>query len=381
MKVDELWSDEFEGISLLNLIESVEDPRIERSKLYPLEEVLLVALCAMLCNCEGFRAFAIWGEEKIDLLRKIYAFSNGVPSHDTFARVFTLLCPKQFSLLLTRWTEGLRDHLADINHVAFDGKTLRGSRKKGDKHSAIHVVSAFASDCRLTLAQCKAPHKGYGENEAMLEIIDYLRIQGATVTADAASCRRPIAQAIVDKKADYVLALKGNQGDTHEAVEAHFDSKRLREKAHYYEHHDKGHGRIECRKCWATEDLRALSELEAWPHLKSIVCIESERIIGEKQTCERRYYLSSLTANPEQLLKIIRAHWSVENSLHWVLDVTFSEDGCRARTKNAPENMAILRRMVTNVLRKIKKPNETLKGCRIRASANDTKLLHYVSSI
>lgn len=168
-------------------------------------------LCAMVCGYEGFRAFSIYGEEKIIFLKAIYPFEKGIPSHDTFARIFTLLCPKKFSLLLTHWTENLKDNLPGLKHIAFDGKTLRGSRKPNNKHSATHVVSAFASQSRLTLTQCKAPHKGYGENEAMLEILDYLRVSGAIITADAASCRKPIAQAITDKKADYVLALKGNQ--------------------------------------------------------------------------------------------------------------------------------------------------------------------------
>jgi len=332
----------------------------------------------MVCGYEGFRAFSIYGEEKIIFLKVIYPFENGIPSHDTFARIFTLLCPKKFSLLLTHWTENLKDNLPGLKHIAFDGKTLRGSRKPNNKHSATHVVSAFASQSRLTLAQCKAPHKGYGENEAMLEILDYLRVSGAIITADAASCRRPIAQAITDKKADYVLALKGNQGDAFEAVKLHFDTDSLVSKSNFSEEHDKGHGRIECRKCWATEDLRALKGLAAWPKLKSIICIESERNIRGKVSLEKRYYLSSFPAEAKTLLRIIRDHWAIENSLHWVMDMTFAEDGCRARTKNAPENMAILRRLVANVLRKIKKPSDTLKGLRMRASINESRLLEYI---
>lgn len=379
MQVVKELSDKFEGISLLNCLEAVDDPRIDRQKLYPLNEVLLIALCAMLSGCEGFRAFAIYGEEKLGFLKRIYPYNNGVPSHDTFARIFSLLCSKQFSVLLTTWVEGLRHTLGDLQHIAIDGKSLRGSRKAHDKHSAIHLVSAFASETRLTLAQEKAPHKGYGENEALIKILGYLNIQGATITIDAAGCRIEVAQALVNKKAEYILGLKKNQKNAHEAVLEHFGSEKLLDEAVYFEEATKGHGRIELRKCWVTEDLRCLAGLPEWPNIKSIVCIESERHIKTKTTTERRYYLSSLEANAAKTLKIIRSHWAIENSLHWVLDVTFSEDGCRARTKNAPENMSILRRMVANVLQKIKRPGESLRGLRIRAGANEEKLLNYVT--
>ena len=173
------------------------------------------------------------------------------------------------------------------------------------------------------LAQCRAPSKGYGENEALLEILQYLKVPGATITADAIACRRVIAEAILAKKANYVLALKGNQREVHDAVKTHFHSDKFLKSCNFHEDHDKGHGRIESRRCWASEDLRSVSELPAWPGLKSIICIESERIIGDHITCDRRYYLSNLSADAEHLLKIIRSHWSIENSLHWVLDVTF----------------------------------------------------------
>lgn len=381
MHRNELLSDKFEGQSLLNCLEALEDPRIDRKKLYPLQEILLVSLCAMISGCEGFKAFAVYGEEKLEFFKQVYPFTNGIPSHDTIARIFSLICPKEFSILLTRWVEGLRENLSEINHIAFDGKTLRGSRISGKPHSAVHVVSAFCSQTRLSLAQFKAPHKGYGENDSMLEIIKYLKVNGSIISADAAYCRLPIAQAIIDKKADYVLSVKKNQGNMFEAIKSHFDCNNLRNKANYNEHIDKGHGRIEVRRCWVTDDVRCLQGLPEWPNLKSIICIESERNVNNKVTSEKRYYISSTAPDPVKMAKIIRSHWSIENSLHWVLDVTFSEDKCRARVKNAPENMSILRKLVVNLLQKIRKPNESLKSLRIRAAANENKLLNFVNNI
>jgi predicted transposase YbfD/YdcC len=370
----------FEGLSLLNCLDKVEDPRLERKKLYPLREILLIALCAMLSGVEGFRAFEIYGEEKIDFLRRFYAFENGIPSHDTFARVLTLLDAKHFAKLLEIWTAGLRAKIAEIRHIAVDGKTLRGSFEGGKNNSAVHVVEAFASDVRLVLAQVKAAYKGYGENDALLEMLATLDVRHATITIDAIGCQKKVAENLVSKKADYILALKGNQGEMYEAVKDYFEAKSWRGRAVYNETVDKGHGRIEIRRCWVSEDLRCLEELGLWPGIRSIVRVEAERTHRDHTTKEVRYFISSLPADAKRHLHAIRSHWSIE-ALHWVMDMTFTEDKCRARTKNAPENMAILRRICSNILQKMKGEGESLKGMRLRASCNDEKLFQFLGEI
>ena len=247
--------------------------------------------------------------------------------------------------------------------------------------SATHpclAAEAFASDLRLVLAQSRAPYKGYGENEALIEILSTLDVKGATITIDAIGCQEKIVEHLQEKKADYVLALKGNQGSMFEAVESHFAHDGLRGQSSYHETLDKGHGRLEIRRYWVTDDIRCLAGLGSWSGLKSIVMVEAERTQREKTTLEKRYFISSLPKDAPRHAHAIRSHWAIENSLHWVLDVTFSEDRCRTRTKNAPENMAIMRRMCINVLHKIRGSKDSLKGMRMRASCNDNNLFRYL---
>ena len=378
-KIDAL-SEPFEGLSLISCLGSVDDPRLNRKKLYPLKEILLTSLCAMISGIEGFRHFEIYGNEKINFLKRFYEFENGIPSHDTFARVFSLISPKEFLFVLESWVQSLKVYMGHLNHIAIDGKSMRGSRNSiSPNTSAVHVVSAFASETRLVLSQAKAPFKGSGENDALFEILETLDIKGATITIDAIATLDKVASKIIEKKGHYVLSLKKNQGNMYEAAKAHFASTELKEKCDFVETVEKGHGRIEVRRYWASDDIRCFNGLPNFSGLKSMVMVERIRLIKDKEEKEMSYFVSSLSADAEKQSKLIRGHWAIENSLHWVLDVTFSEDRCRARTKNAPENMSLLRKICANLLQKIKKPGESLRSLRIRAGCNEERIVQYLN--
>lgn len=377
----------FEGEALICVLGSIEDPRLDRRKLYPLKELLLVAISAMLCGAESFRDFEEFGEARLVFLRRYLPFANGIASHDTFARVFSLMEPKTFANSLLTWFQSLLP--GDEKQIAIDGKTLRRSFDKAKARSAIHVVSAFASNARLVLAQYKVEEKS-NEIDAIPEVLSLLDLKGKIVSIDAMGCQRAIAEKIVKKKADYVLALKGNQGILHEQASTLFELELSKPASRcvfdFCEELDKGHGRIETRRCWATDDLRCIERREAWAGLKSLVRVESLRENSGKTTTgkitrEIRYYISSLPPNAKQLLSAVRSHWAIENSLHWVLDVTLREDECRIRIKNAPENMATLRRCTTNILQKVKTKNDSIKRMRKRAGWDDATLSRFLGEV
>lgn len=356
---------EFNGVSFLNHFSQLEDPRIERKKLYPLNEIFLVTLTATICGAESWRDLEIFGFEKLDFLRQFLPFVNGIPSHDTFARVFSLIDPKMFGECFIQWVKSLQEVVPEL--ISIDGKTLRRSFDKAHSKSAIHLVSAFASESRLVLAQVKVDEKS-NEITAIPSLLNLLAIKGAIITIDAMGCQKDIAQVITEKKGDYVLALKGNQGALHDQVKDHFELEQKNEfkgvKHDYHSEYDKGHGRIEHRECWTTNQIDWIEGTKDWAGLSSIAMVKSKRIIGDKETTETRYYISSLTSNAQLIARSVRAHWSIENTLHWTLDVTLNEDASRIRARNAPENMAIIRRIGLNLLQKAKPKDMSIKGLR-----------------
>ena len=344
------------GNSIVKHFSNLKDPRINRKKLYPLIEILFIVLCGAICGAESWRDFVIIGKEKEEFFKQYFPYKNGIPSKNTFARVFYALCPVSFKACFIEWVRSLQEILKEI--IAIDGKTLRRSFDKGPEKSAIHMVSAFATQAKLVLGQQKVDEKS-NEITAIPLLLELLHLKGSIVTIDAMGCQKDIAEKIIEKEADYVFALKGNQGTLHDDVKLFFSTESEKAKSVFitdqYDEIDAGHGRIEKRECWVSDKLSWLEQKVEWQHLKTIAMIEETREIGDKKSVERRFFISSLPANAKEIASAVRAHWAVENTLHWVLDMTFREDESRIREKNAAENMAIVRHIALNMLQNAKK--------------------------
>jgi predicted transposase YbfD/YdcC len=352
------------------------DPRIERSKLYPLSEILFVVLTGSICGAESWRDFVLFGKEKLDFMRQHYPFEHGIPSKNTFARVLAALDTEAFKQCFIEWVKSLQTILNEV--IAIDGKTLCNSIDKVCGTSAIHMVSAFATGARLVLAQQKVDEKS-NEIVAIPKLLDLLDLKGQIVTIDAMGTQKAIAKQIHDKGGDYVLALKGNQGTLNDDVRLFLETE-LKKAASTvitdcYEETDKGHGRIEMRRCVVSNQIDWLTQKEQWAGLKTIAMIaETQEIKGKKST-EHRFFISSLPADAKQISSAVRAHWLIENGLHWTLDVVFNEDNSRVRKDNAGENMAIIRHITLNMLNNAKKSfkNVALKALRKKAGwGNET---------
>lgn len=372
--------EEVEALSVEDAFGDLKDPR-SRSPEHPLSELLVVAIAAILSGADSWVGIATWGEAKIEWLRQYLRLANGVPSHDTFGRVFAMLDAKHFEACFVRWVGGLCQGLQG-KVVAIDGKTVRRSHRLGQ--GAIHLVSAYCGALRVSLGQVKTEAKS-NEITAIPELLEALLLKGAVVTIDAMGCQHAIAQKIVQGGADYVLAVKDNQPGLCEALRELFaahDARGLK-TVRFGEHTEigKDHGRIETRRCVVSEDIQWLAQRERWCAIRSVAMIESTRQIGEHSSTERRYYISSLGADAKRLGEAIRGHWGIENSMHWVLDVAFGEDQCRARVKNAAQNFAILRRIVINLLRADPTTKVGAKTKRLKASADDRYRAHILGLV
>jgi len=365
-------SEEFE-----ECFEELEDPRIERKKLYPLHEILFIVLCGSICGAESWRDFVLFGQEKLIFLREHFAFLEGIPSKNTFARVLAALDPAVFRGCFIQWAKGLQKILDEV--IAIDGKTLCNSHEPMTGQSAIHMVSAFAAHARLVLAQQKVDEKS-NEITAIPLLLDLLEVTGQTVTIDAAGCQKAIAQKIHAKGADYVLALKGDQGTLHDDVRLFLETEAAKPASpaidDVYCDVDAGHGRVETRRCLVSRQIDWLQQKPQWAGLQTIAMIEETRESGNTVSTERRFFISSLPANAEKIAHAVRAHWSVENALHWTLDVVFNEDQSRVRKDHAPHNMAIVRHFVLNMLNNAKKSFKGvgLKGLRKKAAWGNSTL-------
>jgi len=341
-------------ISFLQYFEEIEDPRVDRHKLHSLSDILLILFCGVICGAESWRDFSDFGESKIDYLRRFSPLENGIPSKNTFNRVVSSLNHEQFKNCFNNWIKGVQRELGDV--IAIDGKVLRGSFNKATDKSAIHMVSAFSSSAKLVLAQQKVDDKS-NEITAIPKLLKLLELKGAVVTIDAMGCQKAITQDIIDGGGDYAIAVKGNQKNLHEQIKSHFSNTfdmQHHKKVDVATTKIKNRNRIESRMCLATNSIDWLQGKEKWSGLKSILMIESKRTLNGITSCEKRYYISSLEANAEELNRIVRAHWSVENSLHWVLDVVFREDDSRNRLGNTAENMAIMKHVALNQLQSAK---------------------------
>jgi predicted transposase YbfD/YdcC len=310
------------------------------------------SLLAVLAGAETFVDIARFGEKKRDLLRRFRRFADGTPSHDHLGDIFATLDAVAFQRCCVAWVASLTEASAEV--IAIDGKTSRRSYQKKGCKQAIHMVSAFAARQRLVLGQIKVADKS-NEIVAIPKLLDMLAIEGAIVTIDAMGCQREIAQKIVDKKADYVLALKGNQGTLHEDVELFAAEQKAKgfndTKISRHQTVDGEHGRIETRTTTVIHDVAWLRERHAWPGLNGVVMVESARELADKVEHETRFYITSLLSLAGHLGPIVRSHWAVENSLHWVMDMTFRDDECRVRSHHAPANFTTIKHMAHNLIR------------------------------
>lgn len=341
-----------EAVVFLRYFTDLPDSRQPGKVAYPLDEVLLLSLLAVLAGAETFVDIARFGDKKLDFLRRFRPFRAGTPSHDHLGDIFATLDAEKFQQCFADWVAALTGAPADI--IAIDGKTVRRSFEKRAGKAAIHMVSAFAARQRLVLAQVKVAEKA-NEITAIPKLLDMLAIEGAIVTIDAMGCQRAIADKILDSKADYVLALKGNQGSLRDDVAIFAAEQKDNDfkdtTISRDETVDGDHGRIETRTTTVIHDIGWLQERHDWPGLKAVVMVESTREIGEKTQRETRFYITSLALPARQLGPIVRSHWAIENSLHWVMDMVFRDDECRVRTNHAPANFTTLKHMAHNLIR------------------------------
>jgi predicted transposase YbfD/YdcC len=373
-------------LSLVEHFKDLTDPRINRTKDHALIDVLVIAVCTLLCGGEGFNDMEDFGKAKEQWFRTFLRLTNGIPSHDTFNRVFAALDPKGFLECFLRWTQSLRQAI-QREIVAVDGKALRRAMNK--KENLKYVVSAWAESNSLVLGQLKVSDKS-NEITAVPELLRVLELSGCIVTLDAMGCQKKIAQEIIEADADYVLALKGNQETVHEEVKSFLDATIVEAQAQrppgapvpeaaaklaQVETVEKDHGRIETRHYYQSDQLAWFADLHKWEGLKSVGVVQSTRDIDGVKTVERRYYLSSLPLNVELFARAVRSHWGVENKLHWVMDVCFHEDQSRARTGYAAENLATLRRLALNMLKKETTKKRGIKGKQLNASWDHSYLL------
>ena len=340
------------------LFAGVTDPRVERTRRHLLCDILLIALCATLAGAEGFCDMAEWGAMKEGWLRTFLDLPGGIPSHDTFERVFRRLDPKQLHACFLRWIESAAQ-AGSRPHVAIDGKTLRRSFDGPDGGRALHVVSAFAADgLGLVLGQVAVNDKS-NEITAIPELLRLLDLKGAVVTIDAMGCHKAIAAQIVSQSGDYLLALKGNHPVLYADVAGLFgdEAALARQRSTRAETVEKDHGRIETRRAVALEAtalLGGLRGLAAWPGVQSVLMVEARRepAAGGSASVERRFFLSSLAPDAARLLRVARGHWAIENNLHWMLDMHFDEDHCRVRKDHAPLNLATVRRVALSLAKR-----------------------------
>ena len=343
----------FETVVFLEYFADLPDPRQLIKVIYPLDEVLLLSLLAVLAGAEAFTDIARFGEKKLDLLRRFRPFLHGTPTHDRLGEIFAALDAEQFQRCFVAWVAALTGVSAEV--IAIDGKTSRRSYQKKGAREPIHIVSAFAARQRLVLGQVKVAEKS-NEIVAIPKLLDMLVIEGAVVTIDAMGCQREIAQKIIDKKADYVLALKGNQGTLRQDVELFANEQKANDfkdtTVSRHETVDADHGRIETRRTTVIHDIDWLQERHRWPGLKAVVMVESERETSSRTETETRYYITSLTDPAEKLAAVIRQHWAIENSLHWVMDMVFRDDECRISTGHAPANFTTVKHVAHNLMRR-----------------------------
>jgi len=360
--------------SVLKHFQHLEDPRADRGHNHSLVSIITIAILAVLAGADGFVAIEAYGQAKQSWLETFLDLPNGIPSHDTFGRVLGMLEPKQLQSGFLAWIEEITEKL-NIELIHIDGKTARNSYDREENLKALHTVSAWSSEHGLVLAQEKVDSKS-NEITAVPRMLQLLNLKGAIVTLDAMGTQTEIAQQIKSGDGDYVLALKGNQGKLFQQVEGWFDQAIARDwqgiEYSYHEKVESGHHRLETRQIWVVpvSQLPPLHRQSLWPGLTTLVMVRSVRQLWNKTTTEIRFFISSLAADAQKQAEVIRRHWSIENSLHWVLDVTFNEDASRIRLGYGAENLGLLRRLSVNLLKR--EPSKmSLKMKRYKAGMNN----------
>lgn len=337
---------------ILQAFATLPDPRKSRNQIYPLIDIIGVAVIAILCSANDWMAVVRWANAYVGWFQSVGLCLNGVPSHDTIGRFFRLVDPKAFESCFTQWTNSIAEKIQGV--IAIDGKTIcnSGDSFKGTK--PLHIVTAFAAENDIILGQLRTAEKS-NEITAIPELLNTLALKGCIVTIDAMGCQTTIAEKIQEQRADYVLGLKGNQGTLYAEAVNFFDQAldigAEEAGCSYATTIEKDHGRIEEREVWVTSDLEWLGNVEQWKGLKSLICIRSTRYEKGKTTVERRYYISSLLSVAKRMGEIIRLHWGIENKLHWHLDVTFNEDKSKIRAGHGAENFSLLKRCVLNLVK------------------------------
>jgi len=349
------------------------DPRVRRTRRHELVDILVISICTLLCGGESFNDMEDFGRAKEEWFRTFLNLPNGIPSHDTFNRVLAALDPTQFLECFMAWTQRLRQTVSE-EIVAMDGKALRRALQTG---GVPYMVNAWAVRNGLVLGQLRVAAKS-NEITAVPQLLRALDLAGCLVTLDAMGCQKNIAKEIIESDAEYVLALKGNQATVYDEVRTYLDDAILHAAGElaYTETIEKDHGRLETRRCWQSARLDWFADRNQWEGLRSVGVVEAVRELKGQIQTERRYYLSSLALDASRLARAVRAHWSVENQLHWVLDVQFGEDQSRARSGHAAENLATLRRLALNLLKRDTTKQRGIRGKQKNAGWNHRYLLH-----
>jgi predicted transposase YbfD/YdcC len=364
---------------LVSHFASLKDPRIERTKRHKLLDIIIIAICGTICGADGWVEIEQFGKEKEEWLKTFLELPNGIPSHDTFGRVFAHLDPVEFERCFFEWVQSMSEKVEGV--IAIDGKTSRRSHDKTKGKKALHMVSAWSVENRLVLAQVAVDQKS-NEITAIPLLLQQLSLSGCIVTIDAMGAQKKITTHIVEDDGDFVLALKNNHGKLRQGVEQVFADALAGSltgiQPSFYETMEKGHGRIEIRRHWMIDDkdiIKYLDPKDEWKGLRSIGMVQSERTIGQKTSKEIRYYIISFEKKIQTFASAVRSHWEIENKLHWVLDIAFREDDSRVRTGYADHNLSVLRHIALNLLRQEKTAKVGVKAKRLKAGWGNKYLL------
>lgn len=354
------------------------DPRTGENIQHPLLSLISIAICGIICGADSWVDVESFGQAKAAWLGSFLALPHGIPSHDTFGRVFRHLDPAAFEASFREWTTSLC-RLSGGAVLAVDGKYLRRSKDSLTGREALELVSIWASDNHMVLAQ-EAVEEGSNEIPTLVKLLSWFDLSEGVVTIDGIGCQTEVVEAITDQEADYVIAVKDNQATLLADVRAAFEPTTREFQPHYAQQVNKNHGRLEIRECWATDApdvLTFINRYKPWPRLRSLVKITAERRLPDRIQRDTRFFISSLPPDPGRLLQTVRAHWRIENALHWVLDIAFREDDCRVRKDHAPRNLALLRRLALNLLKQDTSLKIGVKAKRLRAGW-DEPYLHNV---
>jgi predicted transposase YbfD/YdcC len=371
--------------SIVEHFRTLEDPRIERTKKHNLLDILVIALCTLLTGGEGFQDMELFGKSKHAWLQTFLALPPGIPSHDTFGRVFARLHPQRFQECFLAWTQAIAQ-LTQGPLISLDGKTVKASFDRATASSPLHLLSAWCSENGgLVLGQIKTETKS-NEITAIPALLQLLALKGCIVTIDAMGCQTAIARQLLDQGGDYLLALKGNHKKAYTAIKQYFHQHIEHQVAwrtahNFFDAFDDSHGRTVRRRVWTMTDLPALPELANWPGLQAVIVVETIRAAhpGAPITSDYRVYISSLIRSATVFVTMIRQHWDIENKLHWSLDVTFNEDRCRIRKEHAPENVAAVRHIALNLLRQEQSHHISLRQKRLLCGLDEHYLLMVLS--